>query len=83
MKTNDIHKGMRILLRNGWYATMADNMKGNTRMADVEGVVRETGSVYAHDIIGVIVDGHMQEIEYTPAQMKLRTTVTELFGEDR
>ena len=33
MLTNDIKKGMRILLKNGWYATMADNKKGNIRYA--------------------------------------------------
>ena len=30
---------------------MADNMRGNTRMVDVDGMYREIGSVYSHDII--------------------------------
>ena len=51
LKTNDLKKGTRVLLANGWYATLADNAKGNTRMATVEGFVTETGSVYAHDIV--------------------------------
>ena len=51
MKTNDIKKGMVVELRNGWFGIMADNMKGNTRMVDVNGLYREIGSVYSHDII--------------------------------
>ena len=45
MKTNDIKKGMVVQLNNGWYGIMADNMKGNTRMVDVDGIFREIGSV--------------------------------------
>jgi len=50
MKTNDLKKGRMIRLANGWFAIMADNQRGNIRMADVDGMYRETGSVYAHDI---------------------------------
>ncbi len=53
MKTNEIKKGMVVKLRNGWYGIMADNMKGNTRMVDVDGMFREIGSVYSHDITKV------------------------------
>ena len=80
MKTNDIKKGTRIRLRNGWYGTMADNMRGNTRMVDVEGFAREIGSVYAHDILLVLVPlkgskplhTDIVYVEHTPAQFKLR-----------
>jgi hypothetical protein len=86
VKTNDLKKGTRIQLRNGWYATIADNAKGNIRMADVEGDFREIGSVYSHDILRAYLqarrDGaHMDalyawiEVEHTPAQIKLRKTV--------
>ena len=51
MKTNDIKKGMVVKLNNGWFGIMADNMRGNTRMVDVDGMYREIGSVYSHDII--------------------------------
>ena len=51
MKTNDIKKGMVVELNNGWFGIMADNMKGNTRMVDVDGMYREIGSVYSHDIV--------------------------------
>lgn len=73
MKTNDIKKGQRVKLRNGWEGTMADNAKGNTRMVRVEGFYTETGSVYSHDIVAVQIGGiGWQTVEHTPAQIKLR-----------
>jgi len=67
-------------MRNGWYGTMADNAKGNTRMVTVEGYCTETGSVYSHDIVRVQVGTDWQAIEYTDAQRKLKSTVYQLFG---
>lgn len=75
MKTNDIKKGMRIVLNNGWKATMYDNMRGNIRMAEVEGFYTEVGSIYAHDIAAVEVNGVWVPVTYTPAQLKLRSEV--------
>lgn len=74
MKTNDIKKGMRVYLSQGWEGTMKDNLKGNRRMVEVEGIYTEIGSVYAHDILGVLdVDkGEWVLIEHTPAQLKLK-----------
>lgn len=51
MKTNDIKKGTRILLRNGWEAVLIDNKKGTIRDAEVYGDFTECGSIYAHDIL--------------------------------
>lgn len=80
MKTNDLKKGDRVQLRNGWYATVQDNLKGNTRYLEVEGFSTETGSVYAHDIVLKInANGINTPIEHTPAQDKLRATVSALF----
>lgn len=76
MKTNDLKKGARILLANGWYATMADNACGNTRMAEVEGFYTEIGSVYSHDIARAVnAAGQWENVQHTPAQSKLRTQV--------
>ena len=75
MKTNDIKKGMRIVLSNGWQATMEDNKRGNIRMATVEGFYTETCSIYAHDIAGVLIDDHWLRPEYTPDQERLRNSV--------
>lgn len=75
MLTNDLKRGMRVQLRNGWYGTIADNMKGNARMVQVEGHFTETGSVYAHDIVSFVdhnIAGRPSyvAIEHTPAQLK-------------
>ena len=75
MKTNDLKKGDRVKLRNGWFGTIADNRKGLTRDITVEGAVTETGSCYTHDIVQYIGPNGPEAIEHTPAQDKLRTTV--------
>jgi hypothetical protein len=80
MKTNDLRKGARVQLRNGWFATVADNARGNIRMCDVEGVYREIGSVYSHDIIRAQYEGVWQDVEHTPAQVKLREQVEGFFA---
>lgn len=94
MKTNDLKKGHRIMLENGWMATIADNMKGDTRMATVEGLVTEMGSVYSHDIMWAKLEGDPEPgvhhrivggeglfspIEHTPKQLKLKEKVATLF----
>lgn len=85
MKTNELKKGVRVQLRNGWYATIADNMKGNTRLATVEGIFTETGSVYSHDIVRAqlapdkFTVGEWVDVEHTPAQLKLREQVERFF----
>jgi hypothetical protein len=88
MKTNDLKKGTRILLRNGWEAVLVDNLKGTIRYAEVFGDYTETGSIYAHDIIArkpldaepvsdlpkILYNGTVwiKDIEYTPAQIQCR-----------
>lgn len=80
MKTNELKKGARIQLRNGWFGTIADNARGNIRMATVEGIYTETGSVYSHDIIRAQpVGGVWEDVEHTPAQETLRKTVEGIF----
>lgn len=79
MKTNDLKKGARVLLRNGWLATLQDNKKGDIRFAEVEGIYTELGSVYSHDIERALVEGHWVPVEHTEAQLKLMNQVTRLF----
>lgn len=78
MKTNEIKKGTRIKLRNGWFGTMVDNARGNIRMVDVEGLYREIGSVYSHDIVSAKINEQWVTVEHTPAQVKMRATVGNL-----
>jgi hypothetical protein len=85
MKTNDIKKGMMVRLRNGWDARIEDNKKGNIRLATVFGVYEEMGSIYAHDIVRVLVsegdmEGHWDDVEHTEAQLKLRNRVRSFGG---
>ena len=68
MTTNEIKKGMKIKsVQLGVPVTgiMLDNKKGNTRLVDVKGsevgFFDEMGSVYAHDIISVLVPGLILE----------------------
>lgn len=72
MKTNDLKRGSYVRLANGWEAEIADNMKGNTRMATVYGDFTETGSVYSHDIVSVRIADQWHPIEHTPQQIKLK-----------
>ena len=72
MKTNELKKGMRVKLRNGWEADIADNLRGNIRMAKVYGFETEIGSVYSHDIALWLDGDQWRRIEHTPAQLKLR-----------
>ena len=76
LKTNDLKKGNRVLLANGWYATMADNRKGDIRVATVEGMVTETGSIYAHDIMKAEIAGSWVRVEHTPKQLEMKNRVT-------
>jgi len=81
MRTNDIKKGTRIKLHNGWFGTMYDNKKGNIRMAEIQGLHTEIGSVYAWDISHVHDQDSDQwvEIELTDKQKKDRETVGRVF----
>lgn len=76
MKTNELKKGVRVKLANGWQAIIEDNMKGNTRLAKVFGIFTEIGSVYAHDIVAYSDEkGNWLPVEHTPAQIKMRKQV--------
>ena len=83
MKTNELKKGTRILLRNGWEADIMDNLKGNTRLAKVYGYETEIGSVYAHDIVAYKEELSLGEwkydIEYTPNQLRCKQMVNSMF----
>lgn len=80
MNTNDLKKGTRITLRNGWAAELFDNRKGNTRLAKVFGDYTEIGSIYSHDIMLATVRGHEVKVDHTPSQIKLRDMLKGLFG---
>ena len=85
IKANDLKKGNRVRLNNGWFATIEDNKKGAIRMATVEGLVTEMGSIYAADIeffMKDLGDGMTEWMPVTvPAKHKVGRDLTEeLFG---
>ncbi len=78
MKSNDIKKGMRMRLNNGWFATMLDNRRGNIRLMEVEGYATDVGSQYVWDIHSVEVDGKWESVDLTPKQIKDRNRIKAL-----
>lgn len=80
MKTNDLKRGTRVLLANGWEADIMDSMKGNTRLAKVYGYETEIGSVYSHDIVKTRIGDEWFDIAHTIDQDKLREQLTKIFG---
>lgn len=82
MKTNELKKGTRIELANGWRATLKDNAKGNVRMALVEGTYTELGSIYSHEIAYYMTGdgptGEWHKVEHTPSQLRLKKLVAQL-----
>jgi len=80
MKTNELKKGCRVRLANGWEAILEDNCKGNIRMATVFGYCTEMGSVYAHDIVGALVNDVWFVIIHTEAQLRCKESIQKIFG---
>ena len=65
----DIQKGDLIVLRDtGWKATILDNYKTrNIRLAEVDGIFKEVGSIYASNIHSVKRDGEWKPVNYQEA----------------
>ena len=80
MKTiepNDIKKGMIGYKKDGFKFEMADNKKGNIRLAKVYGLYTEYGSIYTHDIDYVIIDG--EEIKADASRYQKQTATIKAF----
>lgn len=67
---NDVKRGVRVRLDNGWEARIEDNKKGNTRLATVYGNYTEMGSVYTKDIKEVQINGMWRPVKLSDAQAK-------------
>jgi len=78
IETNSIKKGMRVILANGWRATIEDNKKGNIRLATVEGYYTEMGSIYAWDIEWAYTEEGLMRVALTDAQKKAREKIQSL-----
>lgn len=83
MKTNELKKGQRVRLRNGWEAVLEDNARGNIRLATVHGHCKEMGSIYSHDIKRYAEESEWnclkrtdwKLVEHTKAQLKFKKMV--------
>ena len=79
VRTDQLKKGVRIRLRNGWEAIVVEECNGNTLKAKVFGYFTETGSVYAHDIAETEVNGNWVEVEMTKEQIQFYIEVKPFF----
>ena len=69
-KISEVKKGSRVELRNGFLATVLDNLtNGQTRLCNVEGFVTEMGSVYSSDMLNVLTPWGWSPIQHTPKQL--------------
>jgi len=75
INTNDLKKGTKILLKNGWDAVIYDNKKGNTRLAEVDGIFKEIGSIYAHDIDQAFINNEWIPVTHTKKQKDLNALI--------
>ena len=88
MKTKDVKKGMEIkttqlgLPISGVMMDSYGNRK--TRLIDTKGtevgLFDEIGSVYSYDIVAAEVNGKWVNVEHTDKQLKLKATVSQLWG---
>jgi hypothetical protein len=80
MKTNELKKGTRVQLANGWEANILGSARGTSCLCQVHGLVDEGGSVYSHDIISYKDDkgNWRNDIEYSPAQLNCKKMVKKL-----
>ena len=70
MLANDMKKRTKVIQTNGWHATIMDNKKGIIRLAEVDGFVKEIGSIYIDDIDMVLTENGWENIEFSPSQKK-------------
>jgi hypothetical protein len=80
MLTKDIKKGDRFQLRNGWFGTMKDNGRGVSRLAEIEGVFTEIGSVYSFEIEKVFKGEQVFSVELTDKEKQVQRMNEEIFG---
>ncbi len=78
---DDLEKGDRIKLKNGWEATVIEksNNDDNTLIAKVYGDFTETGSIYIDTIDKVKIDGQWVKFEMTEDQKQFKTLRRTIF----
>jgi hypothetical protein len=82
IRTDQLKKGMRVRLRNGWEALVVQECNGNTLLAKVFGDFTETGSIYAHNVAAAMVDGKWVDVEMTAEQLQFYKETRSFFEPD-
>jgi len=80
MKTKDIKKGTKVQLRNGFKAVTMECARKSTTCCEVDGYVKECGSVYTSDIVGYwdAENNYHTDIEYSDSQIKTKKYVNSM-----
>jgi hypothetical protein len=76
----ELKRGTRVRLRNGWEAIINQKCKGNILNATVFGDFTETGSIYTHDIIAAEINGQWVDVEMTEGQAQFHKEVKPFFN---
>jgi len=78
---NEMKKGMRGALINGWHFEVMDNRKGARRMLKVFGDYTETGDCFVWDIDYVVgAEGERVGLTIPAAYHKERVAIERFFG---
>lgn len=75
--SGDIRKCMWVKLRNGFSAKIVDDLVGDSRLCYIYGKVRETKSVYCHDMIqcGYAKDDISSTVVHSKRQLELKNSI--------
>jgi hypothetical protein len=72
IKVTELGKGSKVVLKNGWVATLMDGYKKrSTRLAFVEGLFDEMGSIYASDIAFADINGELFKVEVPESMVSI------------
>jgi hypothetical protein len=73
--SNQIKKGTKLRLKNGWNATMMDNRRGSIRTMEVQGLHTEIGDNYVWEIKSAFIDGQWKTVQLTKNQQEQRDRI--------
>ena len=81
--TNELKKGTEVLVKDTGRWILADNKKGNIRMAECPNMFNSRltlGSIYSHNIKEALLDGVWVKVQHTSAQKNCKNMTDSLFG---
>ena len=72
---NDMKDGDLIILNNGWYGEIVDNVRGIRRVANIHGLFTEAGSIFVWDIDLVLKNDKMYKLGLPESYKKQRDSM--------